>query len=84
MSSRQEFLSSEIDIEIKNFEYYWYQGQTAFKEGQQSVLKIAELLKLNHGSSLSAKDILKIMMIKLWHLNGISMWKLNFIREEMN
>lgn len=74
----------DINLEFQNFEYCWCQGSSALKEGQQSVLKIAELLKLNCGSSLSGKDVLKIMMKKLGHLNGISTWKLkNLIRDDI-
>ena len=68
--------NKEINLEFKNLENLWCQGPTAFKEGQQSVEKIEEFLKLSHGSSLCSKDILTIMMKYLGHLNGISIWKL--------
>ena len=85
MSSKQEFLSSEIDTEIKNFEFCWHQGQTAFQDGQRSAKKIFTLLKVNYGSLFSNNDIVKKMMNRLGHLNGISIWKLtNFIRDDRN
>ena len=71
-------LSSNIDLvsEIRNFDYCWHQGATAFQEGQKSIRKIADMLILSYGSSFSTKYIIKKMMEFLGHLNGMSDCKL--------
>jgi len=78
-------LSSNIDLEseIKNFDYYWHQGQTAFEDAQKSAKKIFTLLKMQYGSSFPTKHIVEKMTNKLGHLNGISNWKIrNLLRDD--
>lgn len=84
MNSQRQFLLQEIDNEFNNIDYCWYQGQTAFKEAQKSAKKIFTLLKIQHGSSFSTKNIVEKMMNKLGHLNGISNWKIrNLLRDDL-
>jgi hypothetical protein len=83
MSSKQQLLSSEIEIEFNNIDYCWHQGQTGFKDAQKSSKKILTLLKMQYGSSFPTKHIIEKMMNQLGHLNGISNWKIrNLIRDE--
>jgi len=72
LNLEQPLLSSEINIEIKNFEHLWYQGPTAFKDAQISAKKIFKLLKLNYGSLFSNEDLVKKMRNRLGHLNRIT------------
>ena len=83
MNNLQQLLLLEIDKEIKNFEFFWEQGQTAFKDGRNSAKKIEKLLKLSCGSSLSTKSIVIRMMRHLGHINGISDYKIrNLLRDD--
>ena len=85
MNPQQQFLSSEIDIEFNKIDYCWHQGPTAFKHAQMSAKKIVNLLYLMNGSLFSNKDILKTMVNRLSHLNGMSAWKLmNLIGEDIH
>lgn len=72
--------NQETDSEFTNFEYFWYQGDKAFKNGVKSIEKIFKLLKSTYGS-FSPKDILQIMYLRLCHLNGMSYWKLKIYLE---
>lgn len=72
----QQPFASDLEIELNKIDLCWHQGQTAFQEGQKSIRKIAEMLKLSYGSSFSNKYIIKKMMKLLGHLNGISNWKI--------
>jgi hypothetical protein len=71
--------NDDIELEIQTFEYCWYQGPSAFKEGQRSLKKIFKLLILMYGSLCTTKYILKIMSNQLSHLNGMSCWKLKVL-----
>lgn len=78
---QQQPLPSELDIEFNNIDLCWHQGQTAFKDAQQSAKKIFTLLKIQYGSSFPTKHIVEKMMNQLAHLNGISNWKIrNLLR----
>lgn len=79
MDSKQQLLSSDIDIEFNNIDYYWHQGQTSFKDAQKSAKKIFNSLKLMYGTLFPAKYILRIMYNRLSHLNGMSDWKLKIL-----
>jgi hypothetical protein len=74
---------SELEIELNKIDLCWHQGQTAFKEGQKSIRKIAEMLKLSYGSSFSTKYIIKKMMKLLGHLNGMSDCKLKLYLDDL-
>ncbi|HZB17454.1 MAG TPA: hypothetical protein VE445_09840 [Nitrososphaeraceae archaeon] len=83
MNNLQQLLLLEIDKEIKNFEFFWEQGQTAFKDGRNSAKKIFTLLKMQYGSAFPTKHIVEKMMNKLRHLNGISDYKIrNLLRDD--
>jgi hypothetical protein len=79
---QQQLLLSEINKEINNIDYCWHQGPTAFEEAQKSAKKVFELLKLMKGSLYSTKEILKIMIKRLSHLNKMSYWKLKILLGE--
>ena len=82
MNLKQQVLPSDIDIEFTNIDYYWHQGQPAFKDAQKSAKKIFISLKLMYGTLFPAKDILKLMSNRLSHLNGISNWTLDLLLGE--
>jgi hypothetical protein len=73
----------DLELEIKNFQSCWHQGQTGFQEGQKSARRIAELLKLRYGSSFSTKYISRKMISRLGYLNGMSYWKLKMYLDDL-
>jgi hypothetical protein len=73
----------ELEIELNKIDLCLHQGQTAFQEGQKSIRKIAEMLKLSYGSSFSTKNIIKKMMSHLGHINGMSYGKLELYLDDL-
>jgi hypothetical protein len=79
LNSKQQLLPSELDIEFKNMDFFWHQGQIAFKDAQKSAKKIFTLLKWNYGTLYSNKYVLQKMVTRLSYLNWMSYWKLKFL-----
>jgi hypothetical protein len=80
---QQQPFTLELEIELNKIDLCWHQGQTGFQEGQKSIRKIAEILKLSYGSSFSTKYIIKKMMELLGHLNGMFHYKLKSYLDDL-